>query len=423
MASLNPSSTITAIGNTNKNTFLLVGGTNFLNPSVIWNPYQTYRFIFNYRINQQTAITLNGKLPGTPTVNKINKILQDGFTTQKTYLCGNFSITTTSSGVANNIAFFQNASWFSMGLSFSGTNIMVTNMIFNETTRAPTLLYITGKFNSVTSSGGTSNAANFAIINLANNQVITTTTGPVGSYQLNSLTKIGNFIYAGGTTAETGGNAFLAVYNITSNSWTTLSSTFSGNINVINQISPTSPIIAIGGQFTSLETATDCNNIVFYNTSTLAYTTLGTVGSFGVSGVAAVNAPYAQAQVFTISSLTIAGVIYLYVGGYFVNAGGNLCNSIAIYKNSTNEWFPYVRSGITGVLYNNYITKTTNEPGIVYSIIIAAQDNSNIIIGGLFVVALTPSTPTAYTYNIFRITTSETIPKAYNQYYGKTITV
>jgi len=423
MASLNPSSTITAIGNTNKNTYLLVGGTNFLNPSVIWNPYQTYRFIFNYRINQQTAITLNGKLPGTPTVNKINKILQDSFTTQKTYLCGNFSITTTSSGVANNIAFFQNASWFSMGLSFSGTNIMVTNMIFNETTRAPTLLYITGRFNSVTSSGGTSSAANFAIINLANNQVITTTTGPVGSYQLNSLTKIGNFIYAGGTTAETGGNAFLAVYNITSNSWTTLSSTFPGNINVINQISPTSPIVAIGGQFTTLETATNCNNIVFYNTSTLAYTPLGNVGSYGVSGVAATNAPYAEAQIFTISSITIAGVIYLYVGGYFVNAGGILCNSIAIYKNSTNEWKPYVRSGITGVLYNNYITKTTNDPGIIYSIIIAAQDNSNIIIGGLFVVALRPSTPTVYTYNIFRITTSETIPKAYNQYYGKTITV
>lgn len=422
MTSLNASSTITAIGQTTKSTFLLLGGTNFLNPSIPWNPYLTYQYIFNYKINQQTVIALNGKLPGTPTVAKINNFLQDTFSaTLKTYACGDFTI-----GTAKNLAYIQNGTWFTLGLTFpvvAGNT--VSCMIFNETNKAPTLMYIGGKFASVTdSSSSVSNADNFAIINITTNKVITTAANPPANYIINSLIKIGTTIYAGGTTALTGGNAFFASYNITTNVWTTISNTFPGTINTVVQITP--KLIALGGQFTSLETATNCNNIVFYNISVPATPTwefFGSADPYGVSDVASVNAPYTSARIFTITSLTISTTIYIFVGGYFVNAGGILCNSIAIYNNTTKVWAPYIRSGITGTLYNNYVAKTTDNPGVVYSLVITASDSSNVVVGGLFVVALTPATPTVYTFNLFRITTSIAIAKAYNQYYGKTITV
>jgi hypothetical protein len=424
MTSLNASSTITAIGQTNKSTFLLLGGTNFLNPGIPWNPYLTYQYIFNYKISQQTLIALNGKLPGTPTVTKINNFLQDSFSsTLKTYACGDFTI-----GTAKNLAYIQNGTWFTLGLTFPvAAGNAVTCMAFNETTKIPTLMYIGGRFSSVTdSSSSVSNADNFAIINITTNKVITSpaTATPPANYIINSLIKIGTTIYAGGTTLITGGNVFFASYNITTNTWTTISNTFPGTINTVVQITPT--LIALGGQFTSLETATNCNNIVFYDISvpaTPVWNYFGAAAPYGVYDVAPVDAPYTSAQIFTITSLTISTSIYIFIGGYFVNAGGILCNSIVIYDNTTNDWTPYVRSGITGVLYNNYVGYTTTNPGVVYSLVITASDSSNVVVGGLFVVALTPDTPTDYTYNLFRITTSIAIPKAYNQYYGKTITI
>jgi hypothetical protein len=433
--SLNPSNTITSVGQTTKSTFLLLGGTNVTPP---WAPYpsntppaQQFVNIFNYKIDQQTTVALAGKLPGTPTITKINNFLEDSKSaTLKTYACGDFTI-----GTAKNLAYIQNQTWFTLGLTFPvAAGNQVTCMAFNDTIRAPTQMYIGGRFTSVTdSSSRVSNADNFAIINLIPitgtpnlpiYSVNITVANPPANYIINSLIKIGTTIYVGGTTALSGGNVFFASYNITTNVWTTISNTFPGTINTVVQITPT--LIALGGQFTSLGTATNCNNIVFYDISVPATPTwkfFGAAAPYGVSGVAPVNAPYPSARVFAITSLTIEKVIYIFVGGYFVNAGGILCNSIAIYNNTTKVWTPYVRSGITGVLYNNYVTKTTNNPGVVFSLVITATDSSNIVVGGLFVVALTPATPTVYTFNLFRITTSIVIPKAYNQYYGKTITV
>jgi hypothetical protein len=346
-------------------------------------------------------------------------------------MCGSFKLPNADNGVADYIAYYQNTKWYSLGLTFTNTNpldtiITVNSMVFNDTIKAPTLMYIAGKFNKVTSIGGPSNTSNFAIINLSTNQVITTpaTASPPANYIINSLLKIGNFIYAGGTTAETGGNAFFARYtiNTTGGIWTILSNTFPGTINVLHQITSTSTKIAIGGEFVSLQTATNCNNIVFYDTKTFLYSYFGAAAPYGVTDIAPDTPPYNTARVFTIATATIAKILYYYIGGYFVNAGGILCNSIVIYSEptvATKVWTPYIRNGITGVLFNNYDGYSTTNPGIIYSIIQKKQDDSTIYVGGLFTVAV--KTATDYTYNLFRITTSAA--NVYNKFYGKTITV
>jgi hypothetical protein len=450
--SLNPSNTITSIviSKTASQNFLFVGGTNITPPTTAWSPYLTFVNIFNALINEASVPPppkLDGKITGTQTINKINNSLLDDFT-KKTYVCGTFTLNGVANSPATNIAFIQGTLWSSLRLSFPflATNT-ITSMTFDINTRAPTFMYIAGKFPQVTDSSGTavgtSLVPNFAKINIKTNppavvKFFTGTTpiaNPPSNYIINSLLTIGTTIYVGGTTAVTGGNAFFASYNTLNNVWTPISSTFPGTINTVVQITP--KLIALGGQFTSIGTATNCNNIVFYDISVPATPTwryFGAAAPYGVSGVAAVSPIYPSAQVFTITSkeqsdTTKGKFTYIYIGGYFVNAGGVLSNSIVRYiiKNSAPaappRWEPYISlSNRTGVLFNNYSGFTNTNPGVVYSLFLSETDSLNLNVGGLFAVNLTAS-PTVFTFNLFRITANITLTTRYNQYYGKTITV
>ena len=383
----------------------------------------SYNYVFNYSDDKQTKITLTGAATFS-SINSINNSVNDS-TTQKTYICGSFTL---SSPSATNIAFLQNTAWTSLGLTFTA-NSVVNCMVFNSN---KTLLYIGGIFTSVTKTN--TSAANFAIIDVSNYTVTAAASAPTppNCTEINSLIIVGTTIYAGG---KNGNNLFFSSYNTSTSTWTSLLTQTAGSINIIYNI-PNTTILVIGGQFTTIGTATSCNNIVLYNITGATWAFLGTaVGSYGVTGVGTtlptgITAPV----VYTVTTEISAAVRYIYIGGYFKNAGGILCNSIVIYNYTTPGWIVYnptLSSTTTtdiGVYFNNSTdaTPTTTEPGIVYNLVIVPSDNLNVVASGQFYIntKTTSSTKPTKIFNLFKITigTNPNSTYTYGQYYTLTKT-
>ena len=410
--------------------------------------YQTiYNNVFNYKFNQQTTLGLTGQASTLTNYTSINNSAFDN-NNKNVYICGDFTLGGSPS--PTNIAYLLSGSntWSNLGLTFTGppppnaTAPVVNCMVIDPTN---SLLYIGGIFTSVAKTN--TSAANFAIIQVpvgnpptpTDYTVVATTSTPTCT-EINSLIIVGTTIYAGG---KNGNNIFFYKYD--SPTWTSLlTPQTAGSINIIYNI-PNTTILVIGGQFTSIGNASNCNNIVLYNINGATWTPLGTaVGSYGVTGVGSslpinVTPVITDAVVYTVTSSVFAGTTNIFIGGYFKYAGNNtiLCNSLVIYNYNTPGWTVYNPTLVnttpvptlgTGVYYNDTITTPTIsiDPGIVYSLTIVSSDNLNLLVGGQFYINTNKSGfgtfPTIY--NLFKVTvnTSSNInyPYTYGVYYTPT---
>lgn len=395
-----------------------------------WTYQSNYNNVFNFTFNQQTTASLKGATTFT-SINSINNSIFDK-NTSRTYICGDFTLTNT----ASNIAYLQNTNWFPLGLTFAA-NSVVNCMVFSADKKT---LYIGGKFASVTN--GNTSAANFAIINVVNNYTVTAAASapaPPNCTDINSLIFVGSTLYAGG---ENGSNIFFSSYNPSSPGWTPLlTPQTAGSINILYNI-PSTTRIVIGGIFTNIGGVSNCNNIILYNTSPVAWIPLGTgVGFYGVTGVGTtLPTGITTPVVFTVNSSVIAGITYIFIGGYFKNVGGSiLCNSIVIYNLNTPGWTIYKPTLAndkttpqptlgTGVYFNNGSaqTPTTTEPGIVYNLTIVTSDNLNLLVGGQYYIFtnVTGAGTVPRIFNLLKVTvnknTSLTYPYTFGFYYTPT---
>jgi hypothetical protein len=422
--------------NTNSNNNLVL----FCGYSSNWPTYQiNYNNVFNFLYNFQEPFTLSGAITGT--VTSINNSIFDS-TNKRTYICGNFNITISPTSNALNIAYLDGTNWKKLGttasLTFSGVSTIYC-MVFAPSSTST--IYIGGSFTSVSDNNDNTSAANFAIINVSGTNYTVTPAAsastPPGSKQINSLAFVGTTLYAGGT--DINNKVYFYKYVPATNTWTNLlSAIVDGSINIIHKMidkpNPNTRLV-IGGNFLSLGTATNCNNVVIYDTTSVTpWTYVGIAGgTYGVTGIGTTNKPYNFPVVFTINSYFTTNVTYIYIGGYFLNAGGAKCNSITIYNYSSPAWinfFPTLSTATTnpGVLYNNLVNlpQGTNpdstDPGVVNSIIFIDVDSANALISGQFYFfnptprGLNP----AYVYNVFKKLSNPVVTEKYGLYNTKT---
>jgi len=425
-SNLQANNTITTMCSNTKDYVLFAGYNN-----TEWSPYTpnqnppiyTYNNVFNLDINQQHFLTLQGSTTFGGNNFTIKNSVYDS-NTSKTYICGSF---TNSQSTVQNITYLQGSTWFSLGLTFNmniALKSVVNCMVFNSNF---SYLYIGGIFNKVTDSSKNDSASYFAEINVSNYTVSTSATAPAppNCSQINSLVLIEKTLYVGGI--DTSNNIYFYSYNTISSSsspWTNLlTSSLSGSINILYNI-PSTNILAIGGQFTTIETANNCNNIVLYDIVKQTWTPLGTGDNYGVTGIGTISTPLTKAEVNTITS-NLSLNKYIFIGGYFMNAGGTQCNSLVMYNLSTSEWKIYYppKSLNPGVLYINSTTSpSSTDPGIIYSLIINISDNSNLLVAGSFYIII-PNVVTGptTTYNLFKVTTNVSLSFIYSQFYYRTI--
>ena len=439
-SNLQANNTITTMCSNITGYVLYAGYNNTTN----WPPYTpnqipppiNYNNVFNFINQQQSLLILQGSVVLGGNNFTINNSVYDGG--NNTYICGSFNI---SSCGAQNIAYLQGSVWFSLGLTFNkntSTNSFVNCMVIYSSSTT-SLLFIGGQFSTVTDiNNNTYTGTNFAVINIINGSYTVntnvppppTTTFPASS-QINSLVFVETTLYVGGIdTIDTKNNIYFCSYNYTLTKWTNLlpsPQNYPGSINILyyipNTNSSSNPnILAIGGQFTSIGTATNCNNIVLYNTATGAWTPLGTDDNYGVTGIGTTYQPLTNAVVYTITS-NLALNNYIYIGGYFMNAGSTQCNSLVMYNLNTFQWMIYNPTPSNpGVLYIDSTTSST-DPGIVYSLIINTSDNSNLLVAGSFYINIPNALTSTTTYNLFKVTTNVLIlPLTYSQFYSKTNT-
>ena len=416
--------------------FLTCGGTNFANKSgTTWANFTVgttnFKYIFNSQFNGKTGPLVTGYSASGNVPTTINQSLYDG--NQIQYICGQF--TSLSSGGAQNITYFNpiisrttTVTFNTLNsISFTGADNAVYSMAFLNTTAGTVntnRIVIAGTFTKATISG-TDSTANIALLDLGSGVYSINTTGIVANGVINASTTIinsiiviGNIIYVAGAAST---NCLFYSYNTTSNVWADLlGGSYAGNINVIQAIGRTQ--IAVGGSFTTIGAATSCNNIAIYTIGG-AFRSLGNGATKGVTGVPASSPIYATPRVFALANI---GDL-LWVGGYFVNAGDSVFNSIAIYnilgsttyKTLANTWSTVKRAGsaVIGLLKDTGGT----DPGVVYALNISAIDTGIINVGGSFRITTSIVTPnTSETiYNLVKITTPTINTSSTDRTYSK----
>jgi hypothetical protein len=259
-------------------------------------------------------------------------------------------------------------------------------------------IYLAGRFDTANISGATT-YKNMVRLNVSGTPTYTidsgfTTAGTLidsSNVIINSIIIINKILYVAGTD---GTNCIFYRYN--GSTWTNLlSASFTGTINVIKAIGATQ--IAVGGNFTTIGAATTCNNVAIYTISTGVFRSLGPGATKGVTGVASVSPIYAVPNVFALAFINNL----LWVGGYFVNAGGTLSNSIAIFNVSGNTWSTVTRGGSATVGLLKETSST--DPGVVYALNISANDTSVIMVGGSFITSTSIISPSKTSQNIFNL--------------------
>jgi len=431
-------SVITTLNVGGKPEFLSCGGTNIApKGGITWSNFSVSTSNFKYIFNSNNYIGCikDPKVRGYPASNStapatIKQFLYDNGNIQ--YVCGQFVLSNPLT--ATNIMYFNpnlnnsttgDATFNNLSTISFSSNSTVNCMAFLNNTDGSvdtTKLVIAGTFSNATI-GGTSSFANIALLNFAtpstwtiNTSIVQngTTDGQVNASTttINSIILIGDIIYVAGVGGAGSNNCLFYSYNTTTSTWTNLlSSSNAGTINVIKKT--TDNIIAIGGGFITLEGIT-CNNIALY-TIGVGFSALGD----GVQEVPASSPIYASPCVFALdflkSTATTSGD--LWIGGYFIKAGGLTANSIALYKINTNTWEVIDRTGdnasptTKGLLSD---TADSTNPGVVYTMSISALDTSVITVGGSFRTLLSKSNIPATIYNLVKIITSapsNTAPK------------
>lgn len=426
-------SVITSIGggSLSGQKFLTCGGTNIAPKSGEWDNFQVpinqstvtnFKYIFNIgKFNGSISPAITGfpssnTSPNIP--NTIKQSLYNGGTIQ--YICGQFSLTNPPVTAQNIMYFnpnvpktqdavFQNLS----GISFSGANNSV-NCMTNNLNGTFTKIYLAGRFDSASISPNTTSYNNIVCLNVTPTPswTIDTTFSTAStlidssSVTINSMIIVNRVLYVAGTD---GTNCIFYRFNGT---WTDLlNGTFAGNINVLQAIGTTS--IAIGGKFTTLKTATNCNNVVLYTISSGICSSLGSGATKGVTGVAAISPIYADPEVFALTYFTSPS--YLWVGGYFLDAGGALANSIAVcrinIRTQTGTWITIQRISdtVVGLLKATDPEVLSTDPGVVYTLSSATIDTAAVVVGGSFRTTISTPDPTiTYFYNLVKITNTLT---------------
>jgi hypothetical protein len=417
---LNQNSVITTIFVPRGLSFLSCGGTNTNTPKsgVSWDNFTVQTTNFKYIFNSNNFISgapspiVIGYTEATVPIT-IKQFLYNNLIIE--YVCGKFSI-----GDKNNIMYFnprdtgktkpaifnEIKDGSNNKITFTGTNNSV-NCITPSLSNTYTQIYLAGRFDSVQINTTTTQNINVVRLNVSTVPTWTidtsfTTTAATLLHDINvtinSMIVFKNILYIGGTNTSTN-NCILYRFNNTG--WKNLlSSNYTGSINTLIAINDKNQI-AIGGQFTTLGNATNCNNIVIYNIISTNFTGLGT-GVTDIPSPPIANYPTA-AQVYALSYFQ-ATPGFLWVGGYFINAGGSLSNSIAFYNFLTNSWNSVLINGSSVVGLREF--SGGSNPGVVYTLTSAEMDTSNITVGGSFITTTTaiPSNESVTIYNLVKIT-------------------
>lgn len=412
-------SVITSLFVQSSKSFLTCGGTN-IKPKVgiEWVDFNAngtnFKYIFNSASFSSTPPepTVTGYSSTATAPTTIKQFLYNGANIE--YVCGEFSLITPT---CTNIMYFdpldtnitKDATFKTLDVTFTEdpalTDITV-NCMSPSLTGAYTKIFIAGKFATATAAVapiGPSTGQNMALLNVSTDPTwsIDTSFSTVGTLindnttTINSMVVFKNILYIGGTNNN---NCLFYKYNGTSFT-NLLGGSYAGTINVLEIISNKSQI-AIGGRFLTLGTATNCNNIVRYDISQSTWIALGV----GVSGIGAGITPiYNDPEVFALTYFsTTPGT--LWVGGYFLNAGGVVRNSIATYNISKSLWGSVIKKDQPAVVGLLEDTDLSTDPGVVYTFFKAAIDTSNVVTGGSF--RITSSKTSNILYNLIKITTS-----------------
>lgn len=400
----------------NKN-FLTCGGSNDNTPKngIPWANLvvnsSSFQYLFNCsRFSKTSESPLIKGISSTLALTNI--IIKNFLYNNATiaYVFGSFNLIPVDAGqppTCQNIMFFNPLISDSTGqvalssfstITFTGVSTTVNIGVFSSTSN---LIYIAGKFSTATDSTNSSNA-NIALLDTSTSSIVANrppsdTVINGATTIINSLVVVGTNLYVGGTDGGTPTTNCvfkrISTTATTSGAWfDLLGGSFAGTINTMVNIAARK-ILVIGGQFTTIKTATNCNNIVLYNYQSNTWTNLG-AGVSGVDNVGLVS-PWSSAQVFSVTNPN--GNI-LWIGGYFYRGGGSVKNSIATFDLSTNTWGNVSNPTVVGVKYFN----DDNAPGVVYSIIASQIDTSTVVIGGSFKIV---SSKNQILYNLAKITT------------------
>lgn len=297
-----------------------VGGANLLANNVA-----------KYNIQTSTWSKL-GTGGGGGVDNTVNALVLNG---SDLYVGGAFTKANQNGTTVNtsNLAKYnmQTSTWSALGTG-GGNGV-------NNTVRALALvngdLYSGGDF-AVTNVGGTTvNASFITRFNTASSNwsVLGPDSGNGLNGQVNALAVSGTDIYVGGDFTLAGNTSAnrLAKFNTVTNTWSALSGASGGNgVNgTVNALLLKDSDLYVGGTFTTANvggTTVSVNRLAKFNTTTGAWSTLGTSGGNGVDN--------------TVRTLALIDSD-LYVGGEFLNAnaGANVAaNRIARVNITSGTW-------------------------------------------------------------------------------------
>ncbi len=214
--------------------------------------------------------------------------------------------------------------WLPVGLGIGDGDV-------NAILVAGTDVFIGGEFGSA---GGVP-ARNIARWNTVSQTWSGLGSGIEGPYaRILALAVIGNEIFAGGIFTSAGGVAVqnIAAWNKTGSTWAPLGNGIAGSLFTpsVNALAAQGTDLIVGGAFGQAGTLA-ANNVAAYSTTTHDWFTLG-------DGVRS-GQPDAPAYV---SALAVQGTT-IYVGGFFLTAGGVPTRNIARYSRDTTFW-----SGLAG---------------------------------------------------------------------------
>jgi hypothetical protein len=422
-------SVITSILTPENQRFLTCGGTNIA-PKVgtPWANFtagsRSFKYIFNSKnFSSNTPMPIvTGYSESATAPTTIKQFLYNGVNIE--YVCGQFSLLTPT---RTNIMWFnpndtpntKNADFLSLNISYTGASTTV-NCMAPLATKNFSKIYIAGSFTDASITNGptttTSIGRNMARLNVltTTSWSIDTTFNTTGSSEINDANTIincmivnNNILYVGGSN---NGNCLFVKYT-DATQWTPLlSGTYAGSIYALEFIGGKN-LIAIGGKFVSIATETNCNNIVLYNIIDDSWTTM----NGGVDTVPASSPIYPDPQVFALSYIQSKNT--LWVGGYFVNGGGQERNSIATYLLDDSSWGSVVRSGSTTIGLKRDTDVTV--PGVVYCLSKAPIDTGNIIVGGSF--RINSNVRNELLYNLIKITINKPTINSSTKYNIKSI--
>ncbi len=279
---------------------------------------------------------------------------------------------------ANHIARFntQTNTWSTLGLGGNGVNGTVDALVIDGN-----FLYVGGSFTQANVGGSPVNVNNLARLNL-----------PLGTWEdvgggvngsVNALAVSGNNLFVGGAFPIAGGSTItrgIARLNLSNNTWSALGSV--GRLQLgaqVYSLAIDGDTLFVGGSF-STDNTSNFNAIASVNWQTNQWAKLGSGTGNGVG----IDTPF---QPF-VTSLALSGDT-LFVGGSFerANQGGVpvTANNVAMFRRSTNAWFPIV-SGLSN--------------GVGDGVYALFHDRQSLWVGGIFSNAGSISANRIATYNL-----------------------